>query len=168
MMNLFQGKREFPFHLSIGAILANDKGQICCHYYPEGLPYESGDKGELHLLMRETPHQGESIEEALHRGIKEEFGAVGEIVHFMGSIQSWFPGVTTGITIHKTTLYFLVNMTSVDLEDRDRSDIESTSTLLWLRPEALIEIFKKQGKRFKRTDLDESQIIQNYIEYVRN
>ncbi|MEX2405651.1 MAG: NUDIX domain-containing protein [Candidatus Paceibacterota bacterium] len=168
MKNIFSGAKEYPFHLSIGALLVNDIGEICCHFYPEGLPYESGNEGELYLLMRETPHEGESIEDVVHRGIYEEFGAKGKITHYLGTVNSWFPGVTTGITIHKTTLYFLTKLDHIDLSKRDYDDVESTSTIMWIEPEELKDIFIKQGKRFKRTDLDESKIVENYIKHARN
>jgi ADP-ribose pyrophosphatase YjhB (NUDIX family) len=162
-VSLFKGTKEYSFHLSVGAILVNSKGEVCCHHYPEGLPYESGSEGELYLLMRETPHDGESIEGAVHRGIKEEFGAEGEIGHYIGAIESWFPGVKTGVTISKTTIYFLVRLIDLDLGSRDNGDIEQASTVTWIEPEKLKKIFVEQGKRFKRTDLDESKIIQNFI-----
>lgn len=112
MNNIFKASKEQPYHLSIGVLLVNEKGEICCHYYPDGLPYESGDEGDLYLLMRETPNEGEPVEEVVHRGIKEEFGARGEIKHFIGAINAWFPGVKTGVNIYKTTIYFLVTLES--------------------------------------------------------
>lgn len=167
--NIFQASKEFPFHISVGALLVDKGGKIVCHFFKKGdLDHESEGRSDLYLLMRETPNQSESISEAIERGLMEEFGARGEIVHFLGSISSWFPGITTGIKMNKTTLYFLVNLLEIDLNLREEGAVETRSEILRLEPKKLLALLKEQGKKYERTDLDESGIIENYIKYVGN
>jgi len=168
MKNIFSGKKEYPFHLSIGAVLVNERGQIACHFFKkQQLDFESEGRSDLYLLMRETPQDNESILDTINRGLLEEFGAKGEVVHFIGAINAWFPGVTTGIKIHKTTLYFLVHLSDIDPSKREPNAVESRSDILWFEPEELINLFKEQGSKYERTDLDESKIIEDYLQYVR-
>lgn len=168
-MTIFQGTAKAPFHLSAGALLVNSKGEIACHFFKkEDLPYESEGKRDLYLLMRETPRLGESIEQTVKRGIIEEFGAKATVKHFIGALESWFPGVKTGLKINKTTLYFLADLVNFDPKSRINEDPESKSQILWITPEKLIGLFRDQGKAYDRTDLDESIVVERYIDYVRN
>jgi hypothetical protein len=167
--DIFKGKKEYPFHLSVGAVLVNENGEICCHFYKKGdLDHESEGRSDLYLLMRETPNINERILDTLERGLMEEFGAEGEVVHFLGSVDSWFPGITTGVKLNKTTLYFLVRLINFDPALREIGAVESRSEILWLEPSKLAELFREQGRKYERTDLDESQVIENYLEYARD
>lgn len=168
MKNIFQGNKEFPFHISVGAILTNEVGLICTHYFKkEDLPVESEAKSDLILLMRETIEPGESIEEALLRGIEEEFGAKGQIVAYLGSIKSIFPWRGSKVQIEKTTIYFHIIMTSINPKLREKDGVESKSEIRWIEPEVLRDLFIEQGRKYDRTDLDESKVIENYLAYAR-
>lgn len=112
--------------------------------------------------MRETMEIGEALEGAVLRGISEEFGAKGEIVDYIGSIKSQFNRNT--VPIEKTTLYFLVRLNDYDLSKRLKDDEENLSEIQWKSLEFLIPKMKEQGKRYRRTDLDESAI----LEWIRN
>ena len=82
--NIFQASKEFPFHISVGAIMTDNSGCICCHYYKKSdLPIESEGKSDLYLLMRETLLPNETIENAVARGLQEEFGAKGDIKAYL-------------------------------------------------------------------------------------
>lgn len=37
-----------------------------------------------------------------------------------------------------------------------------------IEPKVLRDLFIEQGKKYDRSDLDESKVIENYIQYVRN
>jgi hypothetical protein len=165
--NIFQASKEFPFHISVGVVLTDEKGRICCHFHKkENVPFESEGKSDLYMLMRETPEPGEMIEVAVMRGIKEEFGAEGVLKHYLGSIVSHFPLRTSRVLVQKTTLYFHIEKTHIDTSTRDTNDMEAKSEVLWLEPEKLIEFFTEQSKKYGRTDLDESFAIKNYMQYV--
>ena len=157
----FQGNNVHPQHISVGGILLNGKGEICCHHFftKDLKGYWTEEKlDDFYILMRETLEPNESLEEALHRGLQEEFGATGEIINYVGSIKSAFKH--KGVDIEKTTLYFLCKLISQDLSKRTGDDIESKSNIEWRTPDSLIPRMKEQSMKFGRTDVDESSILE--------
>ncbi len=157
----FQGNSLHPQHISVGAVLVNDKGEICCHhFYTKDLKGYFTEEGldDFYILMRETLEPNETLEGALNRGLKEEFGAEGEFIDYVGSIESHF--LNKGVDVQKTTLYFMLKLVNQDLSKRGSGDIEDKSIIEWQKPDYLIPLMKKQTERFKRTDLDESSILE--------
>ncbi|MDP3934782.1 MAG: NUDIX domain-containing protein [Candidatus Giovannonibacteria bacterium] len=157
----FQGNYLHPQHISVGGILTNKKGEICCHhFYTKDLKgYWADEKlDDFYILMRETPEPNETLERALHRGLQEEFGATGKIIDYVGSIKSAFKHKE--IEIEKTTIYFLCELISQDLSKRTGDDIEVKSAVEWQMPDYLIPRMKEQAVRFGRTDVDESGILE--------
>ena len=140
-INLFQCTKESPYHLSVGAVLFNptDK-RIACHHFED---FE-GEK-DIHILMRETVEPGEAIEAAVHRGLMEEFGAIGKISRFLGPIVGkWrHGGHKDGNEIYKTTLYFLVELLEQDVNRRKKDDPEFGSVIEWHEAEFFINKMKK-------------------------
>lgn len=160
----FQGNSEHPQHISVGAVLRNDKGEVCVHHFlAENLKgYWVEEKlDDFYVLMRETLETNESLESALHRGLKEEFGATARMLDYIGSLRSHFEH--KGVEVEKTTLYFLCELVSQDTNLRLKDDIEGTTELEWHKPEFLIPLMKEQAKKFKRTDVDESEILERTI-----
>ncbi len=156
----FQGNHLHPQHVSVGAILFNEKGEVCCHHFfaKDLSGYWAEEKlDDFYLLMRETVEPKESLEHALRRGLSEEFGATGKIIDYVGSIKSVFKH--KGVDIEKTTLYFLCELVLQDLSKR-HGDIESKSKVEWQKPDFLIPLMKGQAARFGRTDVDESNILE--------
>ncbi|KND49142.1 MAG: hypothetical protein AB198_02680 [Parcubacteria bacterium C7867-003] len=164
MKNYFQGTAEHPYHISVGAIVKNEEGKICCHYFNSlkmrGIVFEN-----FHLLMRESIEPFEPIETCLHRGLMEEFGMTAKLKTYVGSILSNYEVADTGIFIQKNTIYFLCDFVSIDESKRKEGDIEAQSKITWLLPDELIAKQKEEGKRFKREDLDESAVIENALKY---
>lgn len=163
MKRLFQHSEGNPYHISVGAVLVNAKGEICVHHYtkenvPEQYGANMGGLSEVRILMRESLENGETLEEAVSRGLVEEFGAEGELIRYLGSLRVNIKGRLR--TFEKTTLYFQVRCTK--LGDRPVDDDESFSTLEWVSPALLIERMREQGKEATREDLDESKIIETY------
>lgn len=148
----------------------NDEGNLLCHFFKkEDLPNESEGKSDLYLLMRESLHLREPLEEAVARGLMEEYGATGTIVDFLGTIVSHFPSSDDHQTpIEKTVLYFLVDFISIDETLREAGAVESRSTLMWLSPEDLLEKNLTQASRYSRTDIDDSKIIRDYMTVYGN
>jgi hypothetical protein len=166
MTTYFQGNSEHPQHISVGAILVNDKKEVCCHHlYTNNLPkgYWAEEKvDDFYILMRETVKPFEPLEAAVHRGIMEEFGATAELVDYVGSLQSHF--THNGVEVEKTTLYFLCKLKDQDLSRRKGEDIEESSQVEWKPADFLIERMRPQAERFKRTDVDESGILERAVE----
>lgn len=163
MINYFQGNSKHPQHVSVGAVLVNEKGEICCHHFDsskgkfEGYWEEQG-LDDFYILMRETIEPGETLEEALERGLLEEFGAEAEIIDYIGSIQSHFE--SKKVVVEKTTLYFLCNLKSQDLKKRSSGDVEFESQIEWQTADFLIPKMKEQSAKYGRTDIDESSILE--------
>lgn len=161
MDNYFVGHSNHPRHLSAGAVLVNDKGEICAHHFnnPELLRGYWTEEGvvDFYLLMRETLNPNETLEQALHRGLMEEFGATAEIIDYLGSIQSHFKH--KDIDVEKTTVYFLCQLMSQDLSKRS-GDIESKTDVGWYSKDFLISKMKDQPAKYGRTDIDESSLLE--------
>ena len=169
MKNYFKGTKEHPYHLSVGAVAINEKNEVCCHYFTEIKGHASfAAFKNFYILMRETVEMGESIEETLHRGLKEEFGITGEIIDYLGSIRDEYfdPGKVT--QIEKTTLYFLVKIKDFKPELRSREDVEVESKIEWHSCDYLIEKMKEQEKRLGNVSLDESSILEKVKTYIIN
>ena len=160
IQNYFQGTIDHPYHLSIGAVVRNEEGNICCHYFEKFSVKGMGTFENFVLLMRETIEQHESIEECLARGLMEEFGMKAELKSFIGSIVSKFKIHDSDIIMEKTTLYFLCDFISMDMKMRKKDDVESGSEIKWFSPEEIISKMKEQGRRYGREDADESSVIE--------
>ena len=165
----FQGNFEHPQHISAGAILLNERGEVCCHHlFTKNLKGYWADEeiDDFYLLMRETIQHDESLEEALHRGLMEEFGATGELVDYVGSIKSSFKH--KGVEVERTTLFFLCKLKTLDAARRSDHDIEGKSVIEWQTPEYLIPRMKEQSVKYGRTDIDESSILERVRERIVN
>ena len=100
--NYFKGSKENPYHLSVGAVVFNEENKICCHYFKRATLRKVFENfTDFYILMRETMEMGESIEQALHRGLMEEFGIIGDIITYLGSIKGSYP--LGEVSIEKTT-----------------------------------------------------------------
>ncbi len=164
MRSIFQHSEGNPYHISVGAVLVNAEGKICVHAFRvDGLePWQQvvlGTAEHLYILMRESLEEGETLDEAVLRGIQEEFGATGIVKRYLGSIQARALSTRKG-AFEKTTLYFEVECTG--LGERSPDDEESHSTIEWHDPDTLIAKMRSQ-KNDVRDDLDESKIIEAYV-----
>lgn len=164
MENYFRGTSNHHFHISIGGVVVNDEGKICCHYFKTiQHPYYKDFK-DFHLLLRETIEPNESIEACLARGLQEEFGIEAKLESYLGSTISHFPLVSHNHeVIEKTTLYFLCRFISIDESKRAKGDSEATSEIRWFEPRELILKLKEQGIRLGEKDMDESLIVERAI-----
>lgn len=161
IQNYFQGSAGHPYHISVGAVVKNAEGKICCHYFDTVTHKSVGTLNDLYLLMRETIEPNETIEQCLARGLREEFGIVANLNSYIGSIVSQVQIKDTDKFIEKTTLYFLCDFVSMDESLRKKEDIEATSKIVWLDRKELITKMKEQGVRLQREDADESKILEN-------
>lgn len=162
MTRRFQHSEEKRFHVSVGAVLVNDQGEVCAHHFlkekiPEGYNLDGLDK--CYTLMRESLEDGESLEEAALRGIREEFGAEGEVGRYLGA-QHHMVDDPMG-RFEKTTLYLEVRL--IRQNERPADDAESFTDVVWCTPEFLIERMREQGARSGQQHLDESKILETYV-----
>ncbi|MFA6197780.1 MAG: NUDIX hydrolase [Patescibacteria group bacterium] len=155
--NYYISTKEHPYHLSVGAIVLNKRGEVLCHRY-ESKQVNGDTVKNLHLLVRETLEPGEVLEDALHRGLWEEAGARVKIVTFIGSIVSKFP--RQDVFVQKTTLYYLCRLESIEINKRDTDDAEADSEIIFLPIDELINRMKQQSIGLERTDLDESRVLE--------
>jgi len=163
MQNYLQGNSKHPQHLSVGAILLNDKNEVCCHHFVNNQLkgyWPDLNIDDLYILMRETLNPGENLDSGVKRGLMEEFGAEAEIIDYIGSIKSHFK--SKEVEIEKTTLYFVCKLLSQDLNKRSDEDIESKSNIEWQKADYLIPKMKEQSKKYGRTDIDESEILERF------
>jgi NUDIX domain len=157
----FQASKKQPYHLSIGAVLFNQNGQIACHHFKEIFGHK-----EIYILMRESMENEETPLMTLERGLKEEFGASAEPLAFLGCLSGYLPD--PGFFFEKTTLYIACQLIDWNPDNRNCNDPEAGSTIEWMEPLELISIMKQQGIRFKhRVDVDESEMIKRAIPYIR-
>jgi hypothetical protein len=162
MTNLLQGSKDFPYHISIGAVLVNDQGEVCVHHFGK-INFAGREAEDFYILMRETPEENESPLDTLSRGLREEFGATAFVRHYLGSIVC---DPNLPYNREKTTLYFLCDVVSQDISKRENTDIEFESTLEWRKPDFLIERMKRQGRETGFEDIDESRIVERAKRYI--
>jgi hypothetical protein len=166
MPSLFKSTKTSPYHLSVGAVLVDKDRRVACHYFGKFVAPDQVGLSDFYVLMRETVEAEESMEDAVLRGISEEFGATGEIQRFLGSIISHFKRGDT--SIEKTTAYFLVDLRSFDIALRMKDDEERMSEIQWQPIDFLIEKMKKQVAKHERTDIDESIILERVKKFLEN
>jgi len=149
-MNPYKGTKEHPHHISVGVILINDKNEVACHYYAE--PKIRNYPPNFYTLLHESVEAGETLEQTVARGMKEEYSMRGTFERYVGSIVIHFH--SEEVKIEKTVLYFLCKLTSID-KIRDLTCPESISEIKWLEIDKLITLMKSQGKG------DESKILED-------
>ncbi len=159
MKNYFGHSSLSPFHLSVGAVLVNDQGQVACHYFDKitddktAITYKN-----FYILMRETVEPNEPLEQSVTRGLKEEFGATGEILDYLG--PQFISMQREGYSFFKTTLYFLVRLISIDVNSRLDDDPERGSQIQRHDVEFLIQTMQHQIGKDYREDMNESEILE--------
>ena len=150
--NYYQGNENELYHLSVGAVLINALGQIACHHIKK-----RNNLQDVYLLMRETVEPHEALEDALKRGLMEEFGAKGKLISYIGSLESSYQKGSK--IIPKTTLYFIFKLIEIKPTWRKADDWESDSEIEWRDAKFLIPKMQKQAKKYNMTDIDESEIL---------
>ena len=149
----FVGSVAYPYHLSIGGILLNDRNEVCCHYFKH-IEIAGLSATDLYLLMRETIHPNETIEQCL----------AGDLLAYVGSLITTFP--RKGVTIQKTTLYFTARLQEGVSLSRSTQDIEGTSEVCWHSLDFLIE--KVKGRQLGGYGIDESEVLERVKSHVES
>ena len=168
MSSLYQAKESQPFHISVGAVVVNEEGEILVHKRERSKATEQFDdnfvdRDEVYILVRESLEEGETLEQGVLRGVREEFGLEGKVDMYLGALRTQIQTERIG-SWEKTTLYFLVIAGEAGTRMEDE---ESFSALEWHEPEFLIERMKGPGGH-DRSDLDESKIVEAYVKYGKD
>jgi hypothetical protein len=168
MKNIYKHSTDFPYHISVGAVLCREDGAVACQYYSKETIFKiTGIERDIYTLMRETVEEekDETILEALHRGLEEELGVKGIVRGYLGSLETYVLNETENQpeNFKKTTLYFLVDILSDQALRIESSDTGVTFVNGWMEPLKLIELMDKQSEGLARTDLNESEIIKRAL-----
>lgn len=163
-VNVYAATKQYPFHLSVGAVIRRSDGKILCHYF-DTLPDPLGHHDDVYILMRETVEHGESMEQALVRGAMEEFGAEIKVDHVLEAKTDEIINEEKTFIWNKTTLYFACSLVELNVRKRDDEDFESSSDIQWQEPGVLVAHMRDQGIRTGRGDLDESVIVELAVKY---
>lgn len=152
----FIGQAKNPYHLSVGAVLVNEKREICVHHY------ESADGSKnVYSFMRETVRFDDSLKGAVERGLAKEFGVTATVERYLGSLTSRFTN-WENIDIQKTTLYFLCAYKGiVKKENVQEKHFEwvSKETVEWVTYPELLKKMETQSNFTARSDFDEVDIL---------
>ncbi len=148
-MNPYRATKEYPYHISVGVVLVNDKNEVACHFYEEQkIRYYPKN---FYTLMHESLEAGETLEDAAMRGLKEEYSMTGSMGHFIGSLVTRYEW--NGVMVEKTVPYFLCKLISI--QERNLADPEAISEIKWMNIDELISIMETQGED------DESKILKD-------
>lgn len=159
IMHTYQATKDSIHHISVGAVLVNEQQQIASHHFDNVVDNQTGVVySDFNILMRESLELNESLEQAVARGLMEEFGATGEITRYLGPLGAEIPH--NDFTVMKTTLYFLVDLIHFDPNLRDDNDSERDSTIEWHDVDYLIRKMNQQIKNNPRPDLNEAEILE--------
>jgi len=157
----FQASPQQPYHLSVGAVLFNQNGEVACHHFKGIFGHM-----DIYILMRESVEDGDSLLDTLQRGLMEEFGATAKPKAFIGCLSGPLPDPQ--VPMEKTTLYIACEVEQWDPAHRDPNDPEAFSEIEWLKPEELVALMKRQGALLQRVDADESEMIIRALPYIRS
>lgn len=169
MQNIYKNSKEFPYHISVGAVLVNNEGLIACECYPKEMILKFlGIERDVYTLMRETIEDGETILDGLHRGLLEEFGVKGDVLGYLGSLETHVLNEkeTKSEDFRKTTLYFLVRLQEGETLRKVSEDTGVTFYNEWMEGEELIRRMNSQSEGLARTDLNESEILQRALQVL--
>jgi len=164
--NFYKHDLPQPFHVSVGGILFNEKYEICVHHFfkkdvPEVSHFLMDYLDEAYHLMRESLEGNESLQDAVVRGMMEEFGVEVAVDKYLGSKIDIITGPDQ-MPFEKLTIYHSAKFTSQG--ERKFFDIESKSKMEWYSPQDLLKIFESQCAKTKRPELDERVIIKRFID----
>jgi ADP-ribose pyrophosphatase YjhB (NUDIX family) len=151
--NYFRSTKERPFHISVGAVVVNDAHKLLCKHFTNF----HGRPVNMFLFPTETLEPHESLEQALHRGLKEEVGVTADIRGYIGTSVGF--AVSGDKVFEKTVLYFLLHCKTIGTPLFPFED--GVSTIEWHTPEFLLEQAHHLPEDMIHSVLNESNIIRN-------
>lgn len=161
----YQGALNKPAHLSVGAIVYNKEDETF------GYLLKKLDGYSIHNLMTKTVMPGETMEETLERGLLSEMGAKGDIMTYIGSLQStdtWWADIGKPTEVEKTTVFFLIELTNYAESDRDQKDAsEGTSEVGFKSYEDLYTAFEQEYEKYKHDFFNFAPLLKRSQEYIQ-
>jgi isopentenyldiphosphate isomerase len=158
--NYFRSTKERPFHLSVGAVVFNDKGELLCRHFTN----YRGRNVDIYLFPTETPELGETFEQTLHRGLSEEVGVTAESPGFIGTLVGF--AISGDKVFEKTVIYFMAHHKETIAPLYPNED--GISTVEWHKPEFLLEQTKHLPYDMLHSVLNESTIIKSAQKVLRS
>ncbi len=157
--NYYRSTKEKPYHLSVGIVVVNEAEEFLVRHFSTF----HGEKVDLCLFPTETIEQDETLEETVHRGLREEVGAEAEIISFIGSIH----GLATmnNKTFEKTVIYFLCRFKKGNSPLYPDEDGESITE--WHPAKFLIDHQAQQPPDIQNSILNETKIIEAAVEVLK-
>ncbi len=165
MDRFYQHSDTQHFHISVGAVVFNEKSEICVHHIkleqvPESSKFLCDYLSDVWYLMRESLEDGETLSAAVHRGCKEEFGAEVSIEKYLGAkIDAII--TPNQPSFEKLTIYHAVRLNGLG----ERTDIEGERDTImeWYTASELLALLNTQCAKTKRPELDERIIIERFM-----
>lgn len=151
--NYFRSTKQRPFHLSVGAVVFNQKGEFLSRHFSTF----HDRPANIYLFPTETIEKYESIEIAVHRGLMEEVGVTANIEGLIGTSVGF--AVSGDKVFEKTVIYFLMRLEEV--KTPFFPDEDGASTIEWHTPEFLLEQAQYLPDDMIHSVLNESSIIKN-------
>jgi 8-oxo-dGTP pyrophosphatase MutT (NUDIX family) len=144
----YDNSKENPYHLSVGSLLINHRGELLTLQRPDGFI----------ILPTGTLKPKETLEDALHRELMEETGAKGRVKRYLGvTLMPFRWGGRPGSPLyHKAMLWHEIELLSIDDKLRAQNDDESESSVLWLPKDKATERFQRQGRELDDWDFSEA------------
>jgi 8-oxo-dGTP pyrophosphatase MutT (NUDIX family) len=136
--------RQLPYHVSVGILAVNDRGELLVLRRPDG----------IHTLITGTIKPGEPLVETVVRELAEEAGGRGELTAFVGSTVMSF--TWDGRRYDKTLLWHQVTVTNLDASLRDPQDAEADALPIWMTADHAIAVFCEQGARHGDWDFSDA------------
>ncbi|GIW58776.1 MAG: hypothetical protein KatS3mg086_061 [Candidatus Dojkabacteria bacterium] len=159
-MNIHTQNPNYPFHISVGAVVLNSKKQVALQYFKHNAGHDN-----VYYLMRESLQDNNTIEQTLANGLMKEMGITAQIRHFVGSRVTNFLD-SDGNEITKTTIYYLCDLVSIDESQKDPENPEGVSEVKFFDIDEAIKITQEQLKRTNYLDICEFDILQNVAKLV--
>ncbi len=141
---LYGNTVEHEHHLSVGIMARDAAGDVLVLLRPNG----------VYTLPTGTQKPGETLEQTVARELREETGARGKVLRFLGGTTMTFTWHDQ--EYHKTFLWHEVQVESTDPAARDGDDDEAGADLVWLSPASAMEHFRRQGRALGDWDFSEA------------
>ncbi len=150
-LSYFRSTKQRPFHLSVGGVVYNNKGELLTRHFSN----YKGRNVDIYLFPTETIEPGESLEQALLRGLKEEVGVQAKIKGFLGTLVGF--AKSKDKIFEKTVIYFLTELQTIGPPLFPEED--GQSSVEWHTPEFLLEQTKYLPQDMIHSVLNESSTI---------
>jgi ADP-ribose pyrophosphatase YjhB (NUDIX family) len=161
----FQAQIHKPAHLSVGAIVYDSSTQKYI------LLHKPTSKGKTHTFPTKTHKEDTPLEDTLKRCLSEELGVEGEIITYVGSLQTndiWFAEIEEPTRVQKTSAMFLVKLSEYKPETRSIGEFtEDESSIVQKTYDDLMDIFRNEHDETGYDFFNFSQLLKTSEEIIQ-